>query len=315
MRVQGTMFDTIRASARLSMIETNRKIFLDSIWKASLTVDPEGQKIKFDYNDIDIPLHEFPIKSNKQKGCIEIYEMPIVDNTGNVPFGRYIAGIDTYDDDESTTDSVGSIFVLDILTDRIVCHYKGRPETADKFFETCRRILKFYNAIGNYERNKKGLYGYFYNKNCLYLLSDEPEILRDKGISKSNTVGNNSKGTMGSAPVNMYGLQRSLEWMSAIAYGEQEGSEVINLDKIRSVPLLKEIIAWNPDDNFDDISALGMLMILREDRLQFKTKINKMKTKQISDDSFFDRHFKGSGKSYTNLKITDFLKTESISKS
>lgn len=309
LRVQGTMFDTVRASAVLSHIETNRKTYIDSIWKANLVVDPEKQKIKFEYNETGIPIHEFPIKNNKQVGVIEIYEMPITYENGEVPFGRYIAGIDPYDDDESTTNSVGSIIVLDLLTDRIVCHYKGRP-SADAFFETCRRILKFYSAIGNYERNKKGLYGYFYNKGSMHLLADEPEILKDKGISKANTYGNNSKGTMASPAVNIYGLQRSLSWMSNTAYGEEEGSEVITLDKIRSVPLLKEIIGWNSQDNFDDISALGMVMILREDRLQFKDKINKQHTKGIANDDFFNRHLEdGSEKSYSNRKILDFIKT------
>lgn len=316
LRVQGTMFDTIRASARLSQIETNKKTFIDSIWKANLVPDIVTGKIKFEYDEEGIPLHEFPIKSNKQKGCIEIYEMPHFDDFGQVPFGRYIAGIDPYDDDQSTTNSVASIFVLDLLTDRIVCHYKGRPETADNSYEIMRKILKFYNAVANYERNKKGLYGYFYNKNCLHLLVDEPEILKDKGISKSNTFGNNSKGSMGSAAVNYYGLQRALQWMSSIAYGEEPESEIINLDKIRSVPLLKEIIAWNPQDNFDDISALGMLMILREDRLNYKDKINKSKTKAVANDQFFDRHINsGHGENgYSNSTILDYIKTESIKK-
>lgn len=311
LRIQGTRFDTVRASARLSQIETNRVTYINSIWKANLVPDPTSGKIKFEYNEEGIPLHEFPLKSNKHKGCIEIYEMPHVGDNGEVPYGRYIAGIDTYDDDESTTNSVGSIFVLDILTDRIVCHYKGRPESADKFYETVRKILRFYNAIGNYERNKKGLYGYFYNKNCLYLLCDEPEILKDKGISKSNTVGNNSKGTMASGAVNEYGLQRSLEWMSLPAYGEEPDSEIINLDKIRSVGLLKEIIGYNQQDNFDDISALGMLMILREDRLRFKEKINKSKLKTVANDDFFARHIRGGTlNGYTSHTINDYIRTE-----
>lgn len=310
LRVQGTMFDTIRASARLSQIETNKATFVDSIWRAKLTPDPQTQKIKFEYDTSGIPLYEFPIKNNKQEGVIEIYEMPITGDNGDVPFGRYIGGIDTYDDDESTTDSVGSILILDLLTDRIVCHFKGRP-SADKFYETCRRILKFYNAVGNYERNKKGLYAYFYNKNFLYLLADEPTILKDKGISNSNTVGNNSKGTMASVAVNIYGRERALEWMSATAYGEEEGSEVINLDKIRPIPLLKEIIAWGPDGNYDDISALGMLMILREDRLQFKSTMNKRRVKQITDDDFLNRHASFGKNGYSNRTMLDFIKTES----
>lgn len=311
LRVQGTIFDTIRASARLSQIMTNRKMYIDSIYKANLVVDPVNQRIKFEYNNEGIPLHEFPIRDNNQPGVIEIYEMPHKAEEGNVPYGRYIAGVDPYDDDESTTNSVGSILVLDLLTDRIVCHYKGRPASADKLFETFRRILKFYNAIANYERNKKGLYGYLYNRGQLNLLCDEPEILRDKGISKANIIGNNSKGTLASTPVNIYGLQRAVDWMSLQAYGEEGDSEVTNLDKIRSIPLLHEIIAWNPDDNFDDISALIMLMIYREDRLQYKFRLKEKEIATIANDPFFDRHFNGS-KSYSNKKIIDFIKTEHI---
>lgn len=310
LRVQGTMFDTIRASARLGQIMTNRKKYVDSIYKADLIVDPIAQKIKFEYNTDGIPLHDFPIKDNKQEGVIEIYEIPFKTEDGDVPYGRYIAGIDPYDDDESGTNSVGSILVLDLLTDRIVCHYKGRP-SADKFFETVRRILKFYNAIGNYERNKKGLYGYLYNKGQLSLLCDEPEILKDKGISKANTIGNNSKGTYASTPVLIYGLQRSVSWMETPAYGEEEGTEVTNLDKIRSIPLLHEVIAWNPDDNFDDVSALIMLMIYREDRLQFKNHLREKRVAAVTNDDFFSRHV-GGGKSYSNKTIMDFIKTEDI---
>ena len=87
---------------------------------------------------------------------------------------------------------------------------------------------------------------------------------------------------------------------------------VSGLDKIRSVPLLKEIIAWNPDDNFDDISALVMLMIFREDRLQFKSRLAKKQIASVTGDNFFGRHLEGLEKSYSNRKILDFIKTEDI---
>lgn len=311
LRVQGTMFDTVRASARLSQILTNRAKYVDSIWLADLNVDPVNNRIKFEYNTTGIPIRDFPIKDNKQPGVIEIFEPPVTGEDGEVPYGRYIAAIDPYDDDESTTSSVGSILVLDLLTDRIVCHYKGRPATADQFFETCRRILKYYNATANYERNKKGIYGYLYNKQQLHLLIDEPEILKDKGISKANTFGNNSKGTYMSTPVEIYGLQRAVQWMSATAYGEEEGSEVTNLDKIRSIPLLQEIIGWNPEDNFDDISALILLMIYREDRLQFKYHTQQKKVEQVTQDPFFSRHV-GNRTAMNGKTIMDFIKTEQV---
>jgi hypothetical protein len=116
----------------------------------------------------------------------------------------------------------------------------------------------------------------------------------------------------------MYGLQRAVEWMSAIAYGEdledENGnpipSEITNLDKIRSIPLLKEIIGWNPQDNFDDISALIMLMVFREDRLQYKRHMHEKKIEQITNDPFFDRHVGVGTDKYSNRTIMDFIRTE-----
>ena len=150
------------------------------------------------------------------------------------------------------------------------------------------------------------------------MLCDEPEILRDKGISKANTIGNNSKGTYASTPVILYGLQRSVSWMETPAYGEEieddEGnlipSEVTNLDKIRSIPILKETIAWNAEDNFDDISALIMLMIYREDRLRVKTHMHEKRIAQVANDPFFSRHTGGASNSYSNKTMMDYIKLD-----
>ena len=54
-----------------------------------------------------------------------------------------------------------------------------------------------------------------------------------------------------------------------------------------------------------------MLMIYREDRLMFKDHMRKKKVAQVTNDPFFDRHT-GGGKSYSNKKIMDFIKTENI---
>ncbi len=288
LRTQGTIFDVIRAQARLAQIQTSPAIYLDSIFRVTLNPNPETGEIKPERDDKNEPLYEFPLKDNKNKpGIIEIYEMPIRNGEGVVMSGRYIFGLDSYDDDASETNSVGSLIGIDRLTDRIVCHYKGRP-MSNVFYENCRRILKFYNGVANYERRNKGIYGYFYNNNCLHLLCDEPEILKEKGISKANTVGNNVKGTAPSMQVNTYARDLALIWMSQQAYGEEEGSEKTNLDLIRSVPLLKEIIAWNPDfGNYDDVSALGMLMILREEKMKLKVHTVERMTTMATQNYWF----------------------------
>lgn len=98
--------------------------------------------------------------------------------------------------------------------------------------------------------------------------------------------------------------------MSDTAYGEEEGSEVTNLDKIRSIPLLQEIIAWNPDGNFDDISALAMLMVYREDRIQYKKTLRDKQVASITADPFFQRHVDPTTNGYSNKSIMDFIRTE-----
>jgi hypothetical protein len=288
LRVEGSVFDTLRANDRLAEILMNQAKYVDSIYLAKLRVQPDTGTVFMEPDTTSIPLREYPIQDwDAVEGCIEIYEPPVHGPNGEILPLRYIAGIDSYDDDSSSTDSVGSIIVLDRLTDRIVCHYKGRP-SANKFYENCRMILKYYNATANYERRNKGIYGYFFNKQCLHLLCDEPQILKEKGISKATTAGNNSKGTAPSVPVNSYGRELAVTWEASPAYGEDVEKEIINMDKIRSIALLQETIAWNPDGNFDDISALGMLMIYREDLVQIKLTVERG-DKTLADDDFWKR--------------------------
>ena len=223
----------------------------------------------------DTPIRFFPHKDNKNmSGAVEIFEMPLRDSEGNVYENRYIAGADPYDNDESTTVSLGSIIVLDLLTDRIVAEYTGRPPMADDYFEICRRLCLFYNARLNYESNKKGLFGHFSTMNSTYLLTDVLEILVDKQMNRPGGVGNTAKGTNATAAVNGWARQLIVKWLlkPQIGFVEEDGEtkEVTmrNLDFIKNKALLLEMSQWNPFNNYDRVSALGMLMLLREDRLR-----------------------------------------------
>ena len=223
----------------------------------------------------DAPIRFFPHKDNKNMGgAIEIFEEPQKDSNGNVYENRYIAGADPYDNDESTTVSLGSIFVLDLMTDRIVAEYTGRPPMADDYFEICRRLCLYYNARLNYENNKKGLFAHFSKMNSTYLLTDVLEILVDKQMMKPGGVGNTAKGTNASNSINGWARQLLVKYLqqpqkTVVMEGDKE-VEVIrhNLDFIKNKALLLEMSQWNPFKNFDRVSAMGMLMLLREDRLR-----------------------------------------------
>jgi hypothetical protein len=49
--------------------------------------------------------------------------------------------------------------------------------------------------------------------------------------------------------------------------GEEQEVTIPNLMLIRNRALLEELAMWNPDGNFDRVSALGMLMLLREEKM------------------------------------------------
>ena len=223
----------------------------------------------------DAPIRYYQQKDNKNMpGAVEIFEMPVKDSSGNVYENRYIAGADPYDNDESTTTSLGSILILDLMTDRIVAEYTGRPPMADDYFEICRRLCLFYNARLNYENNKKGLFAHFSRMNSTYLLTDVLEILVDKQMTKPGGVGNTAKGTNASNSVNGWARQLITKYLltpqTIIVAGEGEEKEVTrhNLDFIKNKALLIELSQWNPVGNFDRVSAMGMLMLLREDKLR-----------------------------------------------
>ena len=223
----------------------------------------------------DVPIRYYQQKDNKNMpGAIEIFEHPQRDANGDVYENRYIAGADPYDNDESTTTSLGSILILDLMTDRIVAEYTGRPPMADDYFEICRRLCLYYNARLNYENNKKGLFGHFSKMYSTYLLTDVLEILVDKQMSKPGGVGNTAKGTNASNTVNGWARQLIVKYLltpqTILVAEEGEEKEVKrrNLDFIRNKALLIELSQWNPFGNFDRVSAMGMLMLLREDKLR-----------------------------------------------
>ena len=67
---------------------------------------------------------------------------------------------------------------------------------------------------------------------------------------------------------------------------------------LRSRALIKELINYNQQGNFDRISAMGMLMLLREDRIvQYQGNISKERQEQarsnyLGNDDFFNRNYK-----------------------
>lgn len=260
MRIGGTIFPINDLKQHLNHLRSNPERFEDTEYVGFLEVDEETQKIKWKPSDDLHPIRRFPeLDKRNLEGAIIIYEHP-VEYDGVVPWGTYIAGNDTYDHDQSTTDSLGSTFIMNRLTERIVAEYTGRPNTANEYYEGVRRLLIYYRALCNYENNWKGLFTYLNNRHSAHMLCDTPKIVADKIYDKS--LINRGKGTPGTTPIQTWGRELILIWLTAPI---TPGSEILNLHRIRSIPLLQELIYWHSKGNFDRVDALQMLMILKED--------------------------------------------------
>lgn len=294
------MFPVTDLTERLGQLDSNPREY-DDVYVGDLAIN-DSREVEFKPTS-DQPIREFPHKDNKIEGAIEIYKLPEKDRSGRVFDNRYILGCDPYDDDESNTMSLGSVYVLDLWTDKVVAEYTGRPLFADDFYEICRKMCLFYNGRMNYENNKKGLFAYFSKMNCLYLLTDVLDFLKDKDMVKGSSYGNKAKGTNATAAINAYAKNLLRSWLlrpvPVIQTIDGEDQEVMipNLYTLRSRALIKELILYNSEGNFDRISSMGMLMLLREDKMiLYKGEVSKSKEEDASasylgNDPFFKTNY------------------------
>ncbi len=277
----GNLFPVADLLTRLSELEVSNKE-RNHDYIGELYIDASEKKVQWKPNAKLKPIYNFPIRGNEDlSGCVIIYEMPYVDKDGDIPYGMYLAGTDPYDHDESTTSSLGSTFIINKLTNRIVAEYTARPETANQYYENVRRLLKFYNAKCLYENERKGLFQYLEHKHETYLLADQPEIIKD--VIQHSKV-QRQKGMHMSKPLKLYGEELIKMWL--LEPYENEG--LLNLHKIRSVALLKELIAYNDTGNFDRVMAFMMIVYHLEEVKKIKVEKEK-KVSTIYDQGFWNK--------------------------
>ena len=259
---------------QLTRLRTNKKLqsmkhIVDLSW------DGNGNVIATEKKTGDIT--NYPLKKDqKPAGSVVIWEYPVKDP----PFGLYIGGCDPYDHDESFTNSLGSTFIFkrvqagEAWTDVIVAEYSGRPDTAEEYYENVRKLLLFYNARLLFENERKGIYPYFTNKHCDYLLADQP----DKVISElfKNSTVQRRKGCHMTKQIRAYGEGLILEWMM-----EEYEPGHPNIERIFSEPLIEELIMDDQVRNVDRVIALCMVMIYREELYQVKVSSAKEQNKQV----------------------------------
>lgn len=306
MRSHGNIFPVTELNERLNQID-NDPNFYDDVYVGELVQDNKTGEVKFNPT-IDIPIREFPTKDNKVKGALEIYEMPKKNGEGKIPAGRYICGADPFDADVSNTMSLGSLFVMDLWTDMIVAEYTGRPSFAEDFYEICRKLCLFYNCRCMYEQNIMGMFSYFSSHNAVHLLAETPEYLVQRNMVSSIGYGNKSVGIRATTPIINGAFKMIQTWLrqpittiQTDADGNNTEVTIPNLYRIKNRALLKELVLWNSQGNFDRIMSLVQLILYREEKMvlyQGDLKQIESGSSGMEKDDYWDKNYPGK-KKYT----------------
>lgn len=300
-RSKNNIFPVTELVERINQLDNNPGEY-DDVYVGSLTTDSNGE-MKY-VPTTDLPIRDYPLKKDDNpKGAIEFFEMPKKNADNKVPQGRYIASLDPYYNDVANTTSLGSCFVLDLWTDRIVAEYTGRPSLVDDLYEIVRKLCLFYNTKCMYENNVKGPFSYFSKKHCLYLLAETPEYLVDRQLIKTPGIGNSAFGIRATTPIINYGFTLIRDWLLKSVNKvekDKEGNDtevtVPNLYFIRNRALLKELSLWNPAGNFDRILSLVQLMLYREEKIiLFDGQVERGESNadELESDEYWDKNYPG----------------------
>lgn len=275
LRNKGAIFASPEMLEWLGQLETTPSLY-NQVEKGEL-VWVDG-KLEFRPKDTLNYITDFPLKAEDDNtGCIAIWERPetISNENKEIPYSLYIAGCDPYDMDKSSSGSLGSFFIYKRFYragsthDMIVAEYTGRPKFAEDFYENCRRLCIYYNAKVLYENQLKGMKNYFLQKNSLHLMWEQPDhmikdIIKDSKVQRGYGVHMN-RGSNGNSGIKDMCELYLKDWL----YTERddiEGNKIFNFHTIKSIALLKELIAYDIEGNYDRAIAL-MLCILQTKEL------------------------------------------------
>lgn len=211
-----------------------------------------------------------------------------------VPKGLYRISVDAYKFDNSTGDSIGSIYVIENSNkytsykgDKIVAWYNGRPKKQDEFNANLYMLAVYYNAEIAFENDEPGdivsygkikrVEGYPY----MNYLAEEFELAYDDNLRtpnakkrefgiRMNTGRNRARIIQGNAYITEWLLRPRLDGL-------------YNYQTVMDRGLLRELLGYYDDGNFDRISSLRVNMYHEREYLY-----NNVQVKEPKKDNFFN---------------------------
>jgi len=250
---------------------------------------------------IKSPFSEYPVDISKQEGSegtVWIYEPPISQNKVE---NLYYQATDSVDQNVApTSDSLFCTYIfkkdpgnlklfndnsteVHNFKDEIVASYIGRRDKVEECYDISMYMSMLYGCKNLVENANIGIINHHINLNKDYLLQDQLDEI--KGINPGSVV----KRTKGFHPtkeviahgddlVNSYCLQVIGYEYKINEKGEQEiQREILGLERIRDLGLLREMIEYDGEINADRLTTFRACLLYKEalEKKQIKVLNNK----------------------------------------
>jgi len=240
-------------------------------------------------------------------GAIVIYEHP-TDSMPEATYDRALYKI-TYDpvkDDNGGT-SLASILVYKSYVDKtweseeetlqhdLVAEFIGRPDRVEDIHDIAIKLALYFNAKVMVENNLPDFIRYCSLKKCRHILQPTPWLAISKVIAnptKKYQVGVSMNQQLN---VQCEQLIRNLlleDWIK----GEEEFNNKYFLHKLKSPRLLKELIEYDRERNFDHVSSLKLLALWLSQEIEQPITQAKKTDRYKDIETFYNKHIKGTQK-------------------
>lgn len=279
---QGYYLPYEEAKVREQQLMVNN-LYKDIATNVVLSWNPESERgvsYEIDYNASPIDTWPVPADAKDQSGCIQIFEFPTPLANGEIPNDMYnCIGYDMYvEEDINKGGSLGVTIVLKnpkyitkgFTGNNIVAMYVGKPiKGMDYYHEQQEKLLAMYgNPLWGlmFEKNRgEACREYYIRKSKLNILAPTPQMRQGNSMYQRNItsfgflVGNRI------SKLNILKMTRDwlLEETEYMVNGKSE--KLMNVFRIPSLFLIRQIMTYSLDGNFDGVSALmGCVVALRE---------------------------------------------------
>jgi hypothetical protein len=228
------------------------------------------------------PIEELNLKSDQDtSGAIKIYEHPPdIHQRFKMKRPLYKIAYDPVKDDNGGT-SLASVLVYKGIPDQtwveereacqneIVAEYIGRLDRVENIHEIVVKLALYYGCRVMVENNLPDFIRYCRLRKRTYVLQPSPYLAISKAVA--NPTRKYDVGvTMTTALKFSHTEQLISDWLLEEVELKGEITEVVN--RLKSVRLIRELINYHRDDNFDHVSALKLLVLWIKNEEEYHVK-------------------------------------------